>query len=98
MEKVITSQCVHYWIIEFPNGPTSLGTCQNCGEERQFRNSMEDSNWTSLESAAFFGKDAPRKNRLSEKKFQDRLPEDFLVGFDGSLTGGTKSRPLIYEE
>lgn len=37
--------CVHFWVIEMPNGPISTGTCRDCGEERQFRNSVTTSTW-----------------------------------------------------
>lgn len=39
--------CAHYWLIESPNGPTSQGTCIHCGEEREFRNSVQISSWES---------------------------------------------------
>lgn len=39
--------CMHYWLIESPNGPTSIGTCTECGEEREFRNSIQVSSWES---------------------------------------------------
>lgn len=28
----------HWWVIETPSGPTSLGVCKYCGEVRDFRN------------------------------------------------------------
>lgn len=28
----------HHWIIDTPDGPTSPGTCIECGESRTFRN------------------------------------------------------------
>lgn len=34
--------CAHHWIIEPPNGPTSGGTCQKCGEHRAFHNGSDD--------------------------------------------------------
>ncbi len=30
--------CVHWWILPPAAGPTSLGVCKLCGEERPFRN------------------------------------------------------------
>ena len=33
--------CVHYWLIDAPVGRVSQGTCQNCGEERKFKNWLE---------------------------------------------------------
>ena len=35
-----TTSCVHYWLIETPNGPVSNGTCRNCGDQRQFENHL----------------------------------------------------------
>ena len=35
--------CVHYWIIEVPEGPTSTGRCKYCGEVREFSNVWENS-------------------------------------------------------
>ena len=31
----------HTWSISTPNGPTSIGICIECFEEREFRNSLE---------------------------------------------------------
>ena len=39
--------CSHYWLIESPNGPTSTGECQNCGEVREFKNSIQITSWES---------------------------------------------------
>ena len=30
------SECVHYWIVEPPKGPTAKGKCKHCGEEKEF--------------------------------------------------------------
>ena len=39
--------CPHHWIIETPDGPASTGRCRLCGEEREFRNSIETrGGWT----------------------------------------------------
>src|SRR3989344_7710667 len=37
--------CRHHWIIETPNGPTSNGTCKNCGDERPFVNYKVDESY-----------------------------------------------------
>lgn len=35
------ARCKHlHWCVESPNGPTSLGTCRNCGLARAFSNSI----------------------------------------------------------
>ncbi len=42
---VETGACRHHWIIESPRGTLSSGRCELCGEERQFRNSVDDHIW-----------------------------------------------------
>ena len=44
-ESTTEATCVHYWIIECPEGPTSVGTCRNCGEQKVFRNFALYSPW-----------------------------------------------------
>ena len=34
--------CKHFWMIETADGPTSMGTCKYCGEEKEFLNWMPD--------------------------------------------------------
>ena len=33
-------KCIHHWEIEEPNGPISEGICKNCGEKKEFQNSI----------------------------------------------------------
>lgn len=47
------AQCRHYWLIESPQGPTSLGRCKHCGAEREFPNSSSDFIWEDDTSADF---------------------------------------------
>lgn len=44
--------CCHHWMIESPNGPTSVGTCRACGEVREFKNSVQITSWESEGSHA----------------------------------------------
>lgn len=37
----VATACCHHWLIESPNGPTSRGRCQLCGEERDFKNDID---------------------------------------------------------
>ena len=30
--------CTHYWKIQTPQGPTSMGHCHHCGETAEFKN------------------------------------------------------------
>ena len=43
----VESDCNHHWVIESPNGPTSLGRCRTCGELREFKNSIQITSWES---------------------------------------------------
>lgn len=33
-------ECVHHWIINEPDGPTSEGVCKKCGAKKLFPNYM----------------------------------------------------------
>ena len=44
-DVVVTTECMHFWIIDQPNGPTSVGVCKLCGETQEFRNSIQGSGW-----------------------------------------------------
>ena len=33
--------CCHYWVIQPAAGPLSLGVCQVCGDNREFKNYLE---------------------------------------------------------
>jgi hypothetical protein len=37
--------CRHHWLIESPQGATSIGRCKVCGEVKPFRNSATDTLW-----------------------------------------------------
>ena len=39
-EESLSENCVHSWVIQEANGPTSWGTCQRCGETKEFKNSI----------------------------------------------------------
>lgn len=38
----IAATCVHHFVLQMPNGPTSQGVCRNCGLTRVFHNSLPD--------------------------------------------------------
>ena len=33
--------CIHWWVIETEEGPTSPATCRRCGSTRRMRNAYE---------------------------------------------------------
>lgn len=39
------AHCRHYWLIESPQGPTSMGMCKLCGARKEFSNSVVDFLW-----------------------------------------------------
>lgn len=42
--------CVHHWIVDLADGPTSMGRCKRCGEKREHKNSVTDpKNWHALD-------------------------------------------------
>ncbi len=44
-QAVANENCSHRWMIESPNGPTSMGKCMVCGAEGEFKNSVPISGW-----------------------------------------------------
>lgn len=41
-EEAPAPQCRHYWLLEFPSGPTSRAVCKLCGATREFPNATDD--------------------------------------------------------
>ena len=37
------AKCPHHWLIEPPQGPTSMGVCKLCGATREFDNQFSKS-------------------------------------------------------
>ena len=37
--------CRHHWVIQPADGPVSDGSCQACGESREFKNYVESATW-----------------------------------------------------
>ena len=37
--------CQHHWVIQPADGPFSNGSCQVCGENREFKNYVESATW-----------------------------------------------------
>jgi hypothetical protein len=45
----IRNNCIHYWKIDPPKGPTSLGVCSKCGDFQTFNNESEVTLWSRAE-------------------------------------------------
>jgi len=41
LTKPDVEKCIHHWVIDSPNGPTSQGQCQKCGLKKDFVNYYE---------------------------------------------------------
>ena len=42
--------CSHHWVIDTPNGPTSIGTCKLCSAKQEFINSLGSVGWEKVTS------------------------------------------------
>ncbi|MBI2855993.1 MAG: hypothetical protein HYX93_04025 [Chloroflexi bacterium] len=62
------NECIHYWVIDVPDGPVSKGLCRLCGETRDFRNYLESAS----------GWDDDRS--FSQALIRERYPVSQLVG------------------
>jgi len=54
-------KCSHYWIIDSPNGPTSVGRCKYCGAVKEFDNYLPYSSWAEEKKAASRGRHRRRE-------------------------------------
>ncbi len=46
-EEPTVPECLHHWVIEPADRPTSEGVCQKCAEVKTFANYVERHYWTS---------------------------------------------------
>lgn len=37
----VSAKCVHYWLVNPPDGATSWARCRHCGKRRRFTNRFE---------------------------------------------------------
>ena len=40
--KANDTDCVHFWVIDTPQGPISMGRCKYCGMMKEFQNVWMD--------------------------------------------------------
>ena len=45
-EESTVPQCLHHWVIETADGPTSEGICRKCAEVKTFANYVEQNTWS----------------------------------------------------
>ena len=61
--------CRHYWLIEPPSGPVSMGMCRDCHEVREFKNYLE------IETSAQEPSKAPSSQRKADNFSDDEIDE-----------------------
>ena len=44
-QAIKRAHCRHHWLIDSPQGPTSIGMCKLCGARKEFSNSAGDFLW-----------------------------------------------------
>ena len=69
-------QCSHHWVIESPQGATSMGRCKICGEMREFRNSAGDTLWEGDPMASISKMGGSRASRPVVAEVSPSLKED----------------------
>ena len=68
-----TPLCRHHWVIPSATGPVSLGTCQTCGAEREFKNYVEAGGWGETRSV---GRPKAAHSESVAKVVADDLDDD----------------------
>ena len=67
--------CRHHWVIQPADGPVSNGSCQVCGESREFKNYVESATWG---ESRISGKSASA-NSIAESTSDDEYTRDQYV-------------------
>ena len=58
--------CIHYFIVDPPNGPTSQGVCKFCGFTRSFQNSLGDPSWMNIRDGIRLEKQAKGRGNAKD--------------------------------
>jgi len=64
-----TQTQAHHWVLEIPSGPVSLGTCQRCGDTREFANTVDD--------RSFVNPWQPQPKRQAYNELSTTYPDGF---------------------
>ncbi len=71
--------CRHHWVIQPADGPVSNGSCQNCGETREFKNYVESATWGDSRAA----RKSASASAAIEPTSDDDQPDDSDMSDDG---------------
>lgn len=72
--RVADEHCVHSWVIASPNGSTSPGRCEKCGDTRRFANSFPDLERTN--NSDLFGASGRRGRRGASEGYTETSDGD----------------------
>jgi len=78
--------CSHYWLIETPKGPWSLGTCKKCSKIDAFKNTVENTGWNPTPRPGQKGKE--KKESKSDREMLTK--EEFLALSNPKVENGSK--------
>ena len=71
--------CRHYWVIQPADGSVSNGSCQVCGETREFKNYVESATWgDSRTSSKSSSESAIVSSTSDDEDMNDQEMEDEL--------------------
>jgi len=78
--------CSHYWLLETPKGPWSLGTCKKCSKIDAFKNTVENTGWSPPPRPGQKGKE----KRVSKSDREMLTKEEFLAIRNPKVSNGAK--------
>ncbi|MDA0264082.1 MAG: hypothetical protein O3A93_04625 [Chloroflexi bacterium] len=74
--------CRHHWVIQPADGPVSNGSCQVCGETREFKNYVESATWGDSRASKASGASATAESTSDDDEIAGNDGED-----DGAAPG-----------
>ncbi len=63
--------CRHHWVIQPADGPVSNGSCQVCGEIREFKNYVESATWGDSRIAGKSSSASPLVESTSDDEYMN---------------------------
>ena len=69
-----TGGCCHHWVIQPADGPISIGSCQVCGETREFKNYVESATWGDSRTTG--------KGSSASATIESTSDDEYTVGHD----------------
>ena len=67
--------CRHHWVIQPADGPVSIGSCQVCGESREFKHYVESATWG---DSRISGKSASVSSVVESTSDDDYIDDQYI--------------------